>query len=143
MHGDYHTSAFVAVLEMSRSPVVSRTNNSTFSNKDATHSPLHAITPLCSEGRQLHKVLIPMRSKTLIIGQIQIPNGSMQLFKGGRGIEKTHLGPVGQIGAPNVFVVQVSIIPENKLLESGWFELSSPASAEGVSPYSFIHSFSM
>jgi len=54
------TSTFIAILQMPRGPIIPRTDDATFSNKDASHSPLHAIAPLCSKRCKLHKILVPI-----------------------------------------------------------------------------------
>ena len=80
-HKNELTSAFIAVRQMPRGPVIPRANDPAFSNKNASHTPLHAVTSLSRKRCELHEVLIPVGSKSLLISKVKRFERFMELFE--------------------------------------------------------------
>ncbi len=111
------TSAFIAVLEVSRRTIVACTNHPLLSHQDTADPPFHTITPTSSQRCKLHEVLVPIRPQTLIVGKVQIFEGALQSLHRRCLIDQTDLCAVNQASQSDVTVIKMRIIAKNKVIE--------------------------
>jgi hypothetical protein len=94
------TAALVAVGHASRRAVVSRAHDAFFPHYDAANAPLHAIAPMGGQIRQAHEILIPGRSESRFIGEVEGSEGVAEGGDGGSRVEELELSSLEE-GAPS------------------------------------------
>lgn len=110
------TSAFIAVLEESWSAVVSSTYNALFSYQNATDASLHAIASLRCKRSQLHEILVPVRSQSVFVGEIEAAEGAIECGQRACLIDQSHLRLVYELGESHSLIISLGIITGNKIL---------------------------
>lgn len=128
-------STLVAIGDVTRSTVISRTDNPLLPHQHAPDLPPHTVAPPRGQIGQLHKVLVPRRSQPRRIEQIKRIERGPQLLNRGRRVQNPDLRSGGQGREARTRIVQLLVIPDDKVFQRrGFLVVLSTAVAEALPP---------